>query len=235
MKAILLAAGFGTRLRPLTDSIPKCMVEISGKPLLEIWLEKLIDANITDIIVNTHYLSNIVISFINNSAYKNYVTISHEPNLLGTAGTIINNIDNLNNETSLVIHADVIIDFDLSRLISSHFRRPSCCDITILTFKTDNPKECGIIEVNNESIVTKYVEKPIEPEGILANGGIYIIEPCVYQYILENKEICTDIAKDILPNFLNRIYTVYNNGLHRDIGTLDSLRIARNFYKDSVK
>lgn len=92
MKAILLAAGFGTRLRPLTNTIPKCMVPIKGKPLIQIWLEKLRDASVSPVLINTHYLSDQVETFIDNSAFKNQSVIVFEPELLGTAGTLLKNI-----------------------------------------------------------------------------------------------------------------------------------------------
>ena len=91
MRAILLAAGYGTRLRPLTNTIPKCLVPIKGVPLLQIWLERLTNAGIGPFLINTHYLPKEVEGFAESSRYRDQVTLVHEPELLGTAGTLIAN------------------------------------------------------------------------------------------------------------------------------------------------
>ena len=103
-RAILLAAGLGTRLRPLTNSMPKCLVPINNKPLLQIWLENLSAAGTSTFLVNTHYLSDQVNVFIENSEFRNQIKVEHEPNLLGTAGTLRHNLDFFNQEDGLLIH-----------------------------------------------------------------------------------------------------------------------------------
>ena len=92
-KALLLAGGMGTRLKPLTDSIPKCLVPIGGKPLLAYWLESLSKAGVERILINTHYLSEQVIAFCKQSQYSQLLDLVHESALLGTAGTIRANRD----------------------------------------------------------------------------------------------------------------------------------------------
>lgn len=99
MKAILLAAGFGTRLRPLTNAIPKCLVPIKGKPLLQIWIERLTGSGIGPFLINTHYLAEQVNALIGSSPFKDKVTLVHENKLLGTAGTLIDNLDFFPGET----------------------------------------------------------------------------------------------------------------------------------------
>ena len=93
MKAILLAAGLGTRLRPITDTTPKCLVPIGSKPLLQIWLERLSEAGIGPFLINTHYLADQVKTFVEESAFRKKITLVHENHLLGTAGTLIENLD----------------------------------------------------------------------------------------------------------------------------------------------
>ena len=92
MRALLLAAGLGTRLRPLTDVTPKCLAPIRGRPLLDIWLERLSAAGIGPYLINTHYLASQVVEYVESSKYKSLVTIVHEPVLAGTAGTLIGNL-----------------------------------------------------------------------------------------------------------------------------------------------
>ena len=105
MKALLLSAGIGKRLRPLTYDTPKCLMMINGKPLLEIWLEKLFNVGVNNFLINTCYLNQKVEKFINNSKYKDMVTLVHEEKLLGTAGTLIKNI---NAKTRIIVfyHVD---------------------------------------------------------------------------------------------------------------------------------
>ena len=124
MKAILLAAGFGTRLRPLTDNIPKCLVPIKGKPLLQIWLEILSDVGIDKFLINTHYLPNQVYDFINNSVFKNKCLIINEEKLLGTAGTLISNLDFIGSEECLLIHADNYCLANFNEFFIAHINRP---------------------------------------------------------------------------------------------------------------
>lgn len=91
MRALLLAAGFGTRLLPLTERLPKCLVPINGRPLLDYWLENLLKGGVEEVIINTHYLAPLVHQFLNQSSWSSRVTIVHEERLLGTGGTILKN------------------------------------------------------------------------------------------------------------------------------------------------
>ena len=106
MRAILLAAGFGTRLMPLTANIPKCLVPIKGRPLLDYWLDRLTQAGIGPFLINTHYLSEHVAAFIQSSVYRDQVTLVNEAKLLGTAGTLIANLGYFGGKDGLLIHAD---------------------------------------------------------------------------------------------------------------------------------
>ncbi len=156
MKALLLAAGFGTRLKPLTNHVPKCLVPIKKKPLLDFWIENLIDVGISSIRINTHYLSNIVFDHIEKSRYKNQIELIHENILLGTAGTLIKNIDFFEGGDGFLIHADNYCLDDLNLLIDAHKKRPPNCLITILVFETETPSSCGIVEINSLGIVTSF-------------------------------------------------------------------------------
>jgi len=104
MKALLLAAGYGTRLRPLTEHLPKCLVPIKGQPLLGIWLEHLDAAGCGPFLVNTHYRAEQVAAFIEASPFRAQVTLTHEKHLLGTAATLLGNLDFFGGEDGLLIH-----------------------------------------------------------------------------------------------------------------------------------
>lgn len=217
-KAILLAAGFGTRLRPLTNSIPKCLVPIHGKPLLEIWLENLCKVGIEAFLINTHYLPSKVAEFIDQSKYKDRVTLVHEPELLGTAGTIRANTSFIDNASDiLLIHADNYCVTDFSAFLKAHDKRPSGCEMTMMSFKTDHPQQCGILEQNNENVVIRFYEKIQNPPGNLANGAVYLLTRTIINWI--NRSSVSDFSKEVIPEYLGRIYSYENTDIHIDIGT----------------
>ena len=177
MRAILLAAGFGTRLRPLTDTTPKCLVPIKGTPLLGIWLQRLSQAGIGPFLVNTSYLADLVENFFEASSYREQVTLVHERELLGTAGTLIENLDFFRGEDGLLIHADNYCLADFSAFKHAHLNRPRGCMMTMMTFRTEQPELSGIIEINDQGIVISFKEKDALAIGNLANGAIYMLSP----------------------------------------------------------
>ena len=175
MRAILLAAGFGTRLRPLTNKIQKCLVTYNSRPLLDIWLYRLSNYGIGPFLVNTHYMSNQVEHYISLSCYSDQVTLSHESELLGTAATLISNIDFFQNSDGMLIHADNYCITDFNEFIQAHKNRPKRCLMTMMTFPTDDPLSCGIVKLDNEGVVVDYYEKSSSMNGNIANGAVYII------------------------------------------------------------
>jgi mannose-1-phosphate guanylyltransferase len=227
MKALLLAAGYGSRLRPITDSIPKCLVKINGICLLDYWLKILKNDTINEILINTHYLAEQVEDFINNNQYKDKVSLVKEESLLGTGGTLLKNQVFFNNEPLLLVHADNLSLFNLDDFINSHKNRPKGTLITMMIFKTDMPQNSGIVELNEFGIVKNFYEKVANPPSDLANAALYIIEPEVFFFLSSLKKEIIDISTEVLPNFLNRINTFYNNIYHRDIGTIESYENAQ--------
>lgn len=226
MKALLLAAGLGTRLKPLTDTIPKCLVPINGKPLLEYWLEMLVDAGIEDILVNTHYLADTVSTFIENSKFNKFVTIVYEPKLLGTGGTLLQNRALLDNDSVMLIHADNLSRFNMRSFIERHERRSSEAEITMMTFTTDDPQSCGIVELDQNELVIAFHEKVENPPGNLANGAVYILEPGIFDFLKAKGKKEIDFSNEVLPEYLHRIFTFYNSDYHRDIGNMKSYDTA---------
>jgi mannose-1-phosphate guanylyltransferase len=219
LRTILLAAGFGTRLRPLTDKIPKCLVPINGKPLLQIWLEILQNAGLIEILINTHYLSNEVNHFINNSSFKNNCVIRYEKVLLGTAGTLLSNLDFIAEDECLLIHADNYCLANFTDFINAHKSRPSNCLITMMSFRTDNPSSCGILEVDDKNIVIGFHEKVKSPPGNLANGAIYILSTDFIKIIKDKYSKVSDFSTEVLHHFLGKIYSYESKELFMDIGT----------------
>lgn len=219
MRAILLAAGFGTRLRPITDSIPKCLVPIRGQPLLEIWLDKLICANLKPILVNTHYRSEQVASYVATSAHRGDITLIYEPELLGTAGTLMENLSFYEDQDGLLAHSDNLCRLNLVDLVAAHEQRPPECLITMLIFRTDNPSACGIVELDTRGVVFGFHEKVASPPGNLANGAVYILSAELINQFLVGLSKPKDFSADVLPLLLGRIYTLTTNDLFMDVGT----------------
>jgi mannose-1-phosphate guanylyltransferase len=235
MRALLLAAGRGERLRPITNTIPKCMVKISDRPLLGWWLDALERANINDVLINLHYLPKAVESYVKNSKYKSNVSLIHEEILLGTAGTVIKNASFFGGEDGMVIHADNFCLANLSSFVDAHFKRPKNCEITLMTFDTDNPSTCGMLELDQEGRVKNLHEKPAFSTSKLANGAVYIVSPKAIEEILKLNPWPSDFSTDILPLFIGRIFTHHNNVYHRDIGNALSLAIAEEYAANNLR
>jgi mannose-1-phosphate guanylyltransferase len=225
-KALILAAGYGTRLKPYTNFWPKCLMPINGIPLLEIWLDTLIYDGIDEILINTHHHSEEVISFLNKPKYKEKINYSYEKKLLGSAGTIRNNFNFIENSTLLLIHGDNLCMADLKEFHMAHINRPKNCCITMMTFETKDPQSCGIVETDESNILINFHEKVENPPGNKANAAIYFIEQEAIDFIESDRKII-DFSNDVIPNFLSKIYTWHNSNLHIDIGSINALREAQ--------
>ena len=234
MRALLLGAGFGTRLRPLTDTIPKCLVPINGRPLLDHWLELLAKGGVAEVLVNLHYLPAVVWAFLAKSTHPLEITTVYEEPLLGTAGTVLKNRAYFRQEPVMLIHADNLSLFDLRKFKRKFDDRASGIDITMMTFETDAPETCGIVELDEMGVVWAFHEKAKNPPGNLANAAVYILAPAVIEFIAGlNKEI-VDFSTDVLPHYMGRINTFHNGIYHRDIGNIESLAVAQIEYPAAV-
>lgn len=226
MRALLLAAGLGTRLRPLTDTVPKCLVPIRGRPLLSYWFDMLFQGGVERTLVNTHYHADAVNEFVANSAWCERIDLVFEPDLLGTGGTVLRNREWFGRAAFMVVHADNLSLFPVNEFIAAHRNRPAGTAITMMTFDTDAPESCGIVELDEMGLVRRFHEKVKNPPGTRANGAVYIFEPEVIDFLAGLKQEFIDLSIDVIPAFLGRIVTFHNTGYHRDIGTIDSLRKA---------
>jgi mannose-1-phosphate guanylyltransferase len=224
MKAFLLAAGYGTRLRPLTDTLPKCLVPINDRPLLDYWMELLEHQGVTDVLVNTHYLPDPVREYADNYRGKVKITLFHEEELLGSGGTL----DACRwfvegEEQFLILYADNLTDIDLGQLVRFNSENPAA--LTIGLFHAENPKACGIVSLDEKGNVTEFEEKPAEPKGDLASAGIFVARPELLEYV--NPSVRPyDFGGHVLPTMIGRINGVLLQGYIRDVGTLENLRRA---------
>ncbi|WP_252717126.1 nucleotidyltransferase family protein [Herbaspirillum sp. B65] len=135
MRALLLAAGLGTRLRPLTDFLPKCLVPVAGRPLLDYWIETLLRQGVEDILINTHYRADLVERYIAASTWCDRVTLVHEPQLLGTAGTALTHRQFFGEQPFLLAHADNLTRFDCRDFLSTHRNSPQGPALTMMLFR----------------------------------------------------------------------------------------------------
>ena len=218
LKALLLAAGFGTRLRPLTNSIPKCLVPIGGTPILGRWIDELEQVAVIRSF-NTHYLANQVHNYVNHiqPRYHSKINISFEDELLGTGGTLLANRSFFADSTCLLIHADNATSADLQLLLNAHHARPKHCLLKMLTFNTNNPKSCGIVEVDNEGVVIKFHEKSMNPPGNQANGAVYVFDSSFLEQLSAMSTSFTDFSTHVIPKFLGQIYTWHTDSPYIDI------------------
>ena len=223
MKAFLLAAGLGTRLRPVTDTIPKCLVPVDGTPLIDIWLERLARAGVTEVLVNLHHFPEQVVDHLARCVQPTSVRTVFEPTLLGSAGTLLHNRDFVAGETVfLAVNADGLTDFDLTTLLDAH--RTSGAVATLGLFRAPDPSSCGIVELR-DGLVAAFEEKPPRPRGDLANAGLYAFSPEVLDRI--RGPLPRDIGLHLLPELVGSARgVVLGDAYFRDIGTPEALAQA---------
>jgi mannose-1-phosphate guanylyltransferase len=230
MRALLLAAGVGSRLRPLTDVLPKCLMPIVDRPLLGYWLKMLCAAGVENIILNLHHHADLVREYVERSPHAALVTLSFESDLLGTGGTLLRHKDRFADAPLLLAHADNLSSFELAHFADAHRMRPQNAVLTMMTFITDAPQQCGIVEIDARGLVVDIHEKSARPPGNLANAAVYIVEPEVTAFLEGLGKPVIDFSTEVLPHFLGRISTFHNDCYHRDIGTLESLARAQLEY-----
>jgi D,D-heptose 1,7-bisphosphate phosphatase len=226
VKALLLAGGLGTRLRPLTDTIPKCLVPILDRPLLDFWIDRLAEAGIHEARINTHSLAEQARAYIArvNSEGRLHLVESFEPVLLGSAGTVAANADLADLADQIVIiYADNLSDIDLRPLLAFH--RAHTERFTMVLFRAPNPRACGIAELDAAGRIVSFVEKPEQPATDLANAGVYVIDASAYREIAALGAF--DLGFDVLPRFAGRMRGWVWGGYHLDIGTHAALERAR--------
>ena len=208
MKALILAAGYGKRINELTKHMPKCLLPINNKAVIEYWIEKLIEINIDEIIINTHYLHHKVEEFVSDSIFKDKIRLVYEPILLGTAGTLLNCIDKFINDEILLLHADNFGNINLANFLDYHHNRPKKCLLTMLTFKTSKPHESGIVKVDQNKVLIDFFEKEKKFNGLQANGAIYIMSKEFVENFKNDFSNAFDISVDVIPKLLNKILSI---------------------------
>lgn len=229
MRAVLMAGGSGTRLRPLTCDLPKPMVPILNRPIAEHIINLLKRHQITEVIATLHYLPDVLRDYFQDGSdfgiQMTYAVEEDQP--LGTAGCV-KNIAELLDETFLVISGDSITDFDLTAAIAFHKQKKS--KATLILTRVPNPIEFGVVITDTEGRINRFLEKPSSSEifSDTVNTGTYILEPEVLEYLPANTEC--DFSKDLFPLLLAKDEPMYGyiaQGYWCDVGHLDAYREAQ--------
>lgn len=202
------------------------MVPIHGRPLLDYWLENLLDQGVDEVLVNTHYMAPIVVLFLQNSTWADRVTLVHEEKLQGTGGTIIKNRAFFRDETCFVAHADNLTIFDFADFERCHAARPTGTVMTLMVFEATDPTSCGIVELDACGVVQAFHEKVKNPPGNLANAAVYILEPPVLDMMASLGKDELDFSTEVIPKFLGKMFAYRNTAYHRDIGNIFSWATA---------
>jgi mannose-1-phosphate guanylyltransferase len=224
LKAFLLAAGHGTRLRPLTDHAPKCLLPVGGKPILQIWLEKCRQFGISEVLVNIHAHADRVRDFLGNYNNGVDVRVVEERKLLGSAGTLLANREWVDGDFFFwVFYADVLHQADLSAMLQmQQSTRPAA---TIGVYRVPDPRRCGIVDVTPGGIVREFVEKPERPKSNLAFAGLMIGTPTLLDAI--PRSLPADIGFDVLPKLAGHMMAYSISEYLIDIGTIENYHEAQ--------
>jgi mannose-1-phosphate guanylyltransferase len=225
MKAIILAAGSGTRLRPLTDSVPKCLLPIHGVPLLEIWLENCHAAGISDVLVNAHAHAEMFRKFAAKHGNAVRVQVAEEPQLLGSAGTLFENRCFVAGEEAFfVLYGDVLTNVCLASMLAFHVQRT--VPATLGIYQVSNPSQCGIVTTDFEGVVRSFVEKPIQPASNWAFSGIMVASPQIIDLVPVQRP--ADIGFHLLPLLTEQMTAYPIQDYLLDIGTLSNYEAAQS-------
>ncbi|RXI99448.1 NDP-sugar synthase [Anaerobacillus alkaliphilus] len=225
MKGVIMAGGKGTRLRPLTCNIPKPMVPLCHKPVMEYGIELLKEYGITEIAVTLQYLPDIIKSYFGDgSQFGVNLHYFEETSPLGTAGSI-KNAESFLDEPFVVISGDALTDFDLKKGIVFHQKKSALA--TIFMKQVSNPLDFGVIKTNEKNEIIRFLEKPNWNEVFsdTINTGIYVLDPEVFQYL--EPGVRTDFSRDLFPLLLKEKKALYGyraEGYWADVGSLATYR-----------
>ncbi len=229
MKAFLLAAGKGTRLQPLTFHTPKCLIPIYGRPLIEFWFDLFKLYGIDEILINTSHLSEKVRDYINCHSRGLKIILTYEETLLGSGGTIKKNRDFVEGEKYFYIfYADNLTNINLNKMLKFHNENNRA--FTLAVFKVPNPRECGIVEMDEHASIVSFIEKPENPSSNLAFAGMMVSSPALMDHF-PDRDIF-DLGHDVLPRIIGNASGYIMDDYLLDVGTPEKLIQAENDIKN---
>ena len=225
MRALLLAGGLGTRLRPLTENLPKPMALVANKPWLYHLILHLKNEGITEFVIAVKHFPNMIRKYFGDGRSLG-VSIEYavEQKLLGTAGAI-KNAESLLSDRFLVVNADIALDFSLVPLLDFHISHGG--GVTIALKEVEDPSQYGVVEIDGNGLIKRFVEKPDRGKAPsnLINAGIYIMEKKVLSWIPKGKEV--SIERETFPLLIQQGVGVYGKQIHGywlDMGTKERYR-----------
>ncbi len=227
MQAVIMAGGFGTRLRPITCSVPKPMALVANRPMLSHIIELLKQHNFNDLTMMLYYQPEIIKNYFKDGKDLGVSIKYLRPEAdLGTAGSVGFAREGIN-DTFLVISGDVLTDFDISKAIEYHKKKKAIA--TMVLTRVENPLQFGVVITDKNGKVERFLEKPSWGEVFsdTINTGIYILEPEVFNYVPENTDV--DFSKNLFPQLLKEgkaLYGYIADGYWKDIGNHDEYRFA---------
>jgi len=233
MKALLLAAGFGSRLGGLTKQTPKPLIKVGENSILAFCLEQLARSGVTEVMINTHHLADQIEDFLEKYDTPLDITSSYEEDLLGTAGTLKKHIDEFSDDDFIVMHVDNYFADPLSNFVFAHNSREVGNFGTLGTFDTQNPESCGVLLLNPDRTIREFHEKVVNPPSKIANAAIYALTPEVREPLLRLSHNENDISKHLIPKIMGGLYTYNFEGLFIDIGTPEGLKLANAYEMES--
>ena len=231
MKAFILAAGEGRRLRPLTDTLPKCLVPIDGTPLLSLWLTLLVRHGVSDVLINMHHAHERLVEFVAGHRSGVRIQLSYEPELLGSAGTVAANRAFVAGETDfLIVYSDVLTNADLTHLVERH--RSHDFPMTIGVTPTDRPREKGTVVIDAAGRVVAFEEKAQAPRSNLANAGLYVARAPLFERLDTVRPASGpfDFGHHVLPQLVPSLCGVPIEDFLLDIGTPEAYARAQTLW-----
>ena len=204
MKAMLLAAGYGSRLGEITDKKPKCLVTVGGQPILGHWLKKLDQLGVNKFYINTHYLSEQVEEYVNQHPLREKIEILYEDQLLGTAGAL-NRYRHLFDEATFVVHVDNYCHDKLDGLVDTFQNRPAKALMSFLVFKSSSPSTCGVVTTDKNGLMSGFYEKQKNPPSDIASGAVFLCSDQFFNFFSEIFVSQTDFSAEIMPLMKKRL------------------------------
>lgn len=223
IKAMILAAGEGTRLRPLTLTTPKPLIPINGTPLIEITLNWLKIHGITEVAINLYHLGEQIKDYLGDGSQLGMnIIYSEETTLLGTAGGV-KKVEDFFDGHFIVFYGDTLTDFDLSNMIELHHQKKASASIAL--FEPSDPSQYGIVNMDGAGRIHGFIEKPKSPipglqPPLLANAGVYVLDKEVMSYVPESG--FSDFGYDIFPKLIDAGVPIYGYQLKSDDYFIDT-------------
>jgi NDP-sugar pyrophosphorylase family protein len=240
MQGMILAAGFGTRLKPLTDTMPKALVPMLGKPMLHHVIEKFIQSGIDEIIINAHYFAGQIEDFVKRSSYNAEIKVVKEDSILGTGGGIFNMLEFITDDDFIVYNTDVVCDVNLAELMNFHKENSALATMVMQDRDTFNQVVidaggmfCGLNLVKKR--IKKIAREPVEPSSLMAFCGIHALNQKIHLFE-ENKPEYSIIDVYLNAAASGKKIIAYKPQVHWfDIGTIEKLKQAEDFLNDLKK